>query len=313
MNWIEFSVHTTHEAAEPVSNILHESGASGVVIVDSQDLEKDWPAAEDEIIELSPADYPKEGVIIKAYYPEETFTENNVRGIEESINNLRQYDINLGANEVNLQTIREEEWADAWKKYYKPVRITEQLTITPSWEHYEPLSRDEKIIKLDPGMAFGTGTHPTTTLCLQMLEKLLKGGESVIDVGTGSGILSIAAAKLGAGSITAIDVDETAVRVARENALLNDTDKQVQVKQSDLLHYTDMQADVVVANILAEIIMRLADDAFRVLRPGGKFITSGIISRKADDVRNVLEQSGFHVVERTENEDWVAFAAKKKS
>lgn len=198
MKWSEISIHTTQEAVEAISNILHEAGAGGVVIEDPFDLTKERDTQFGEIYELNPDDYPEEGVVIKAYLPVNSFLGETVEAIKEAINNLMLYNIDVGRNKVTISEVNEEEWATAWKKYYNPVKISERFTIVPTWETYERVSTDELIIELDPGMAFGTGTHPTTVMCIQALEKCVQSGDTVIDVGTGSGILSIAAAMLGA-------------------------------------------------------------------------------------------------------------------
>lgn len=192
MKWSEFAIHTTNEAVEPVSNILHEAGASGVVIEDPLELVKERENVFGEIYHLNPADYPDEGVLIKAYLPVNSFLGETVDAIKESINNLLLFDIDLGKNVVSISEVNEEEWATAWKKYYNPVKISERFTIVPTWEDYTPVSSDELIIELDPGMAFGTGTHPTTVMCIQALERTVQPGDLVVDVGTGSGVLSIA-------------------------------------------------------------------------------------------------------------------------
>ncbi|WP_349410816.1 50S ribosomal protein L11 methyltransferase [Pseudalkalibacillus sp. SCS-8] len=311
MKWSEISILTTQEAIEPISNILHESGASGVVIEDPQDLVKVWDTSMGEIYQLNPDDYPDEGVIVKAYLPVNSFLGETVEEIKEAINGLLLHDIDLGHNRITISEVHEEEWATAWKKYYKPVKISERITIIPTWEEYEKVSTDELIIELDPGMAFGTGTHPTTVMCIQALEKTLEPDDEVIDVGTGSGVLSIAAAKLGATKVTALDLDEIAVKSARLNIKLNKCHEQVTVRQNNLLDQMDGQVDVIVANILAEIIMRFDDQAFQLLKPGGKFIVSGIISSKKEEVKRSLIQNGFQVVETLLMEDWVAFIAKR--
>ena len=209
--------------------------------------------------------------------------------------------------------MNEEEWATAWKKYYHPVKISERFTIVPTWEEYEPVIHDELIIELDPGMAFGTGTHPTTVMCIQALGRTLYEGDLVIDVGTGSGVLSIAAALLGAKHVHALDLDEVAVRSARINVKLNKVQDRITVSQGNLLDGVDQQADVVVANILAEVIMRFTDDVAKVVKPNGYFIASGIIQPKKEDVKNAIITSGFTIEETIQMEDWVALIAKRNA
>lgn len=191
MKWSELSIHTTNEAVEAVSNILHEAGASGVVIEDSDELGREREDLFGEIYSLNPDDFPVDGVRVKAYLAETSFLLETVEEIKLAINNLTNFDIDLGHNVVSVQEVDEEDWATAWKKYYHPVKISNRFTIVPTWEDYERVNTDELIIELDPGMAFGTGTHPTTVMCLQALEKTVQTDSSVIDVGTGSGVLSI--------------------------------------------------------------------------------------------------------------------------
>ncbi|WP_026078498.1 50S ribosomal protein L11 methyltransferase [Saccharococcus caldoxylosilyticus] len=311
MKWSEISIHTTHEAVEAISNILHEAGAGGVVIEDPYDLIKEREDWFGEVYELNPDDYPEEGVIIKAYLPVNSFLGETVEEIKQAINNLLLYDIDIGKNKITISEVNEEEWATAWKKYYNPVKISEKFTIVPTWEVYEPVSSDELIIELDPGMAFGTGTHPTTVMCIQALEKYVKPGDKVIDVGTGSGILSIAAAMLGAKSVRALDLDPVAVDSARLNVKLNKVQHIVTVSQNNLLDHIDERANIIVSNILAEIILRFVDDAYRLLEKDGYFITSGIIQAKKQEVKDGLTAAGFVIEETLVMEDWVAFIAKK--
>ncbi|EPD54381.1 50S ribosomal protein L11 methyltransferase [Paenisporosarcina sp. FSL H8-0542] len=311
MKWSELSIHTTHEAVEAVSNILHEAGASGVVIEDSEEFAREREDRFGEIYALNPNDFPTEGVILKAYLPVTSFLGETVEEVKLAINNLINYDINVGDNIVKISEVNEEEWATAWKKYYHPVKISERFTIVPTWETYEPVATDELIIELDPGMAFGTGTHPTTVMCLQALEKTVKPGDYVTDIGTGSGVLAIGAALLGAKHVHALDLDEVAVRSAKINVKLNKVQNTTDVVHGNLLDTVKEPSDVVVANILAEIIMSFTQDAFKVVKEGGMYITSGIIGAKKDDVKQSLEAAGFEIEEVMMMEDWVTIISKK--
>ncbi|WP_164668565.1 50S ribosomal protein L11 methyltransferase [Virgibacillus doumboii] len=313
MKWSELCIHTTNEAIEPISNILHETGASGVVIEDPLDLVQERDTFFGEVYELNPEEYPEEGVYIKAYLKVNSFLGETVNEIKQAINNLMLYDIDLGRNQITLSEVHEEEWATAWKKYYKPVKISKKITITPTWEDYTPVSSDELIIELDPGMAFGTGTHPTTVLSIQALEQYLKENDTVIDVGCGSGVLSIASVLLGAEQVHAFDLDDVAVKSTKINSKLNKINQQIAVKQNNLLNQVDMKADVIVSNILAEIIVRFVKDAWNNLKSDGLFITSGIIRAKKQMVIDELEKNGFQILEMNEMEDWVAIIAKKIS
>ncbi|WPK11588.1 50S ribosomal protein L11 methyltransferase [Lysinibacillus louembei] len=311
MKWTELSILTTHEAVDAVSNILHEAGASGVVIEDSIELTKERIDQFGEIYALNPEDFPKNGVVVKAYLSATSFLAETIEEIRLAIANLVNFDINIGENVLTTNEVHEEDWATAWKQYYHPVKISERFTIVPTWEDYTPVSTDELIIELDPGMAFGTGTHPTTVMCLQALEKVVKEGHSVVDVGTGSGVLSIGAAMLGAKSVHALDLDEVAVKSAQENIQLNKVEHIAEVFHGNLLDTVKEPADVVVANILAEIIMSFTDDAFSIVKPGGVYVTSGIIGAKKDEVKAALEASGFQIEEVLMMEDWVAIISRR--
>lgn len=313
MKWSEVSVHTTHEATEAVANILHEAGASGVVIEDSEEPGKERVDQYGEIYALDKDDFPIEGVIIKAYLPVTSFINETVENLELEIESLRQFSLNPGRFTIGITEVDEEDWANSWKQYFHPVKISKRFTIVPTWEEYTPVESDELIIELDPGMAFGTGTHPTTVLCLQALEKYLQPDQMIVDVGTGSGVLAIGAALLGAKHITALDLDEVAVRAAQENVTYNDADDRITVLKGNLLDSIEEPPDMIIANILAEVIMSFSQDAYQLVKPGGLFITSGIIGAKRDEVRNDLMAQGFEILETVLMEDWVAIIARKGS
>lgn len=311
VKWSEISIHTTGEAVEPISNILHEAGASGVVIEDSFELEKQRESEFGEIYQLDPDDYPDEGVIIKAYFPVNSYLQETFDSIRDSINNLIHYDIDIGQNKISMSEIHEDDWATAWKQYYHPVKVSDRFTIVPTWENYTKSSLDELIIELDPGMAFGTGTHPTTVLCIRALEKVVKKDDVVIDVGTGSGVLSIAAALLGARKVIALDLDEVAVKSAKENVALNRLDHKIEVSQNNLLKGIETKAQVIVSNILAEVIVQFTEDVARILENEGYFIASGIIEQKKEEVIDSICKAGMKIIDTMQIEDWVAIIAQK--
>jgi ribosomal protein L11 methyltransferase len=321
MKWFEITIRTTEEATEALADYLHRSGAGGVSIEESGSLNRKRDTTLGQWYELPLNDIPEGEAEVKAYFAEEgTRIDSLLEGVRTFLANLPDFGLAPGKAELSWKTVDDEDWANGWKQYYKPIRITDRLTVKPTWETYEP-SEGEIVIELDPGMAFGTGTHPTTSLCLRAIERYIKPGDEVIDVGTGSGILAIAAAKLGAGGVLALDLDPVAVSSAKENVALNGL-RQVTVMQSDLLSILDqvgtnelgitLPVRVVVSNILAEIILTFVGDVHRVLRKDGLFIASGIITAKEKMVADELERTGFEIVARNEEGDWVALAARKR-
>lgn len=308
-----------------ISNFLHEMDADGVSIEESGTLNKPRDTSLGQWYEHPLNDIPEGRAVIKGYFSElDANVDALVAQLPPRIDELREFGIDPGDYTIATALVDEEDWANAWKQYFKPIRVTERLTIKPTWEDYTP-SPDERIIELDPGMAFGTGTHPTTALCLRTLESVIRGGEEVIDVGTGSGILAIGAMLLGAKRVLALDLDPIAVSSATENSRLNRLENDVQVHLSDLLGVLKSQeeggnggplnvtvpVDLVVANILAEIILLFIDDVYAALKPGGTYIASGIFKNKEDAVAEGLEAAGFAIVDRLRDQDWIAFVAKK--
>jgi ribosomal protein L11 methyltransferase len=310
MRWTEVTIHTSQEAVEAVSSILHEAGADGVVIEDPEVLTREWNRPFGEIVQLSPSDFPEEGVIVKGYILLDSPPEKLLDDLRLSMLDLKAFGLDTGIATIVSGEVDEDDWSTAWKKYYKPVKVSDRITVAPSWEDYEA-GPDEQIIRLDPGMAFGTGTHPTTILCIRALEKMIRGGEKVIDVGCGTGVLSIAAAKLGAKEVLAVDLDQVAVESAAFNAEINRVSDRVNVRKNDLLRQLDGTYDLIVANILAEVIVTFADQVAERLKPNGIYITSGIISKKAEVVKDALEEAGLPVMETFNEDDWVAFISKK--
>ncbi|KAF6585828.1 MULTISPECIES: 50S ribosomal protein L11 methyltransferase [Paenibacillus] len=321
MLWNEITIHTSEEAVEMISNFLHEAGAGGVSIEESGSLNKPRDTSYGQWYDRPLNDIPEGQAIIKGYFAEEVDMDSVRAQIEPRVEQLRTFDIDPGEVRYELKTVHEDDWANAWKQYFKPLRVSDRLTIKPTWEEYEPASEDEKIIELDPGMAFGTGTHPTTSLCLRTLESVIQGGEEVIDVGTGSGILAIGAVKLGAKHVLALDLDPVAVSSARENTRLNELEERITIKESDLLSVLNasdptlgiqLPVKLVVANILAEIILLFIDDVYNALQPGGIYIASGIWKNKEEAVETALKAAGFEITEINRDEDWLAFVARKR-
>jgi len=309
--WSEISILTTNEAVEAITSILDEIGTNGMVIEDAADLTAAKEFKYGAMYELDPANFPEEGVRVKTYIPENKNTSDIVEKLRNKINLLKNFQIDIGKNEINVTEIYEEDWANNWKQYFKPINVSKKITIKPTWEAYIPASDEELIIEMDPGMAFGTGTHPTTILSLRALEKYLNKKDTVLDVGSGSGVLSIASALLGAKEVYAYDLDDVAVKSTQVNVEINDLERTVVAEQNDLLQGIHQQADVIVSNILAEIIIQFIDDAWTNLKPGGLFITSGIIDNKKQLVIDELKKHDFEIIAENELKNWVSIIAKK--
>lgn len=301
MKWLEIAVFTTNELIEVVANIFHEMGSGGVVIED--------PALIVNLIEngnaetVAPTLDKTSEPMVKGYFVGDYLLTERLKELTCRFSELS---VSWQCREIN-----EEDWSTAWRAYYKPVHIGKRLIVKPSWEDYAA-AVDEVVIDMDPGMAFGCGTHATTALCLTLLEELVQGDELVFDVGAGSGILSVTAALLGAARVTAVDIDELAVQATRENARRNGVADKVTVLQGDLLaSLQGEQADVIIANIIADVIIRLAPDAVKALKPGGRIITSGIIRDRADEVKLALLNAGLIFERELTEGEWVAIVCVK--
>lgn len=305
--WKELTVAVARQAEEIVSNILIELGSQGVAIEDSADYLKE----ESPFGELVPDVIQSDVIKITGYYPDRIDMADVSERLREKLVSLVDIEPSLAQVNVTSQNLKEEDWAENWKKYYEPTRLTHDLTIVPSWTDYQTSSPAEKIIRLDPGMAFGTGTHPTTKMSLFALEQVLRGGETVIDVGTGSGVLSIASTLLGAKEVFAYDLDDVAVRVAQENISLNPNMDTIHVAAGDLLKNVTHEADIIVANILADILVHLTEDAYRLVKQEGYLILSGIIADKLEMVLNSVLSAGFFLETQMVQGEWNALIFKK--
>jgi len=311
--WHELTVRTSMEALELVADFFHACGAGGVVIEDSAGIERDTSLG--QWYDLPENGIPEGQAVIQAYFPAEEEARAAERGVRGLLGRLAADGLRTAPGTTAIRPVKEEDWENAWKQYFKPVRISDRLVVKPTWEPYEARPGDI-ILELDPGMAFGTGTHPSTSLCLRALEKRVRPGMTVIDVGTGSGILAIAAARLGADPVLALDLDPVAVASARNNVEQSGLADRIRVMKSDLLQavledpgHAAPKADLVVANLLAEIVIRAIPDVRRALGPGGLFIASGIISGKAGLVSKALEAAGFAVEAVDEEDGWTAVTA----
>lgn len=313
-NWIEVTIKTTTEAVEPITNILYEQGAGGAVIEDPKDFlfqkknELDWDYVEEEVFKKNEED----DVLIKTYVSEEKNVMEFVEIIKQKVLGLKDFGIDIGEGSISLDQVNEADWANAWKAYYKPTKVGQRVVVKPTWEDYA-MQDGDLIIELDPGMAFGTGTHETTSMCIRELEKYVNKDSKVFDIGCGSGILAIAAAKLGAKEVVAVDLDEVAVKVAKENVLENKVEKSVSVMHGNLTDVIKDKADVIVANIIADIIKILAKDVQNFMKEDAIFISSGIILDKVEEVKESLIENGFEIVEVQKLGEWSAIVSKLKN
>ena len=311
MDWIELVIHTTTAGSDEVSSVLMEAGAAGTMIEDRADIpDPAKPHGIWEIIDPNLPDSMPEDVLVHAWLEPTDDFPVRLEQIRSALALLSAGENRFGSLHLETRSVNDEAWKDVWKKYYKPFHASRHLIIKPTWEECTP-GPEDKIIEIDPGMAFGSGTHETTSMCLSLLEDVIKGSESVIDVGTGSGILAIGAALFGAGNVLAIDIDPDAVRVADENVKHNRVDGIVSVRQGNLLDHVDAVCDICVANIISDVIIAFAAPLKEHIRPGGLFICSGIVSSRAEEVRKALESAPYEVLRHEKKGEWTAFLARR--
>ena len=322
MKWMEVTVFTTEQGLDAVCGRLDMLGINQVMIEQGResieqflhDTAKYWDYADMDALVAS------EEPCVKAYIADVADNRATVKAIEESFEELRGMDvgIDLGSLNIVVRLTDDEDWENNWKIYYKPLEIGERLLVRPSWEQAE--DTDRTVLSLDPGMAFGTGSHHTTRMCLECLEKTVKDGDDMIDLGCGSGILSIGALLLGAKEALAVDIDPIAEKIAYENAAMNDiTPDNYTVLIGDVLSDAELQEklcakqyDVVAANIVASVIIELTKLVPRMIKPDGHYIMSGIIGERLDEVLAALDENGFEVLEVRAGDDWRAVMARPK-
>lgn len=321
-NWIEIFIETTKEGFEPVSGIIYQCGITGVMIEDSDDFEeflenpaRDWDYIEDELVEQK--HNAKNGITF--------FVRDNMNGketfelVKEMLKNAKENEkeIDFGSLDITVKNIKEDDWANNWKKYFKPFAVGDKIVIRPSWEEYND-DGNKTVLKIDPGHVFGTGTHETTQLCIELIENYLKKDDMVLDIGCGSGILSIASLLLGAKYADAVDIDPNAIDIAYTNAGMNDIGRETyDVVSGNILEdedlnekYSGKKYDVVEANIVADVIIALTDKIPQYIKDGGVFISSGIIVERLDDVLEALKGHGFEVLEVKKKKGWSAIASR---
>ena len=302
MQWTDIKIITYKKFEDIFDFVSAEICPMGVQIEDYSDLEQEVEnIAHVDLIEQELLDKDRNEIIVHHYISPEMDAQNARLTLENRLDELGV------TYKCEIEYVNQEDWETGWKKYYHPMDIGEKLSVCPSWEEYSPAGR--KVLKLDPGMAFGTGTHETTYLCLEVLDKSIKGGERVLDVGTGSGILGIGAILLGAGEVEGIDIDPTAVKVAKENAQLNGVADKFKVIVGDLSDKATGKYDIIVANIVANAVMMLSETIKNFLKEGGLYITSGIIDTRKDEVVAKLQSLGLKILKIHEKNGWVCIEA----
>lgn len=305
MKYIQIDIEVRKEELEPVVGLLLVNDITDTVVEDPADLDRllnkeveyEWDYIAPEVLERKNAS-PK-----VTFYMEDT---NDNKEISMGV--AQKIAASFPEAKIRITMEDDSEWKDRWKEFFKPKKVGSQIVVKPTWYDYERQPED-LVIEIDPGMAFGTGTHETTSLCIKLMEDYMKKGDKVLDVGCGSGILTIAGALLGGSEILGVEIDPVAVEISKENILLNRVEGVAKAQYGDLTKGIDFKADVIVANLMADLVMVLSKSVADHLLPGGKYISSGILVEKKDMVANAIRECGFDIVEIREDGMWCAIAA----
>ena len=320
MNWTEVNIYTTTEGIDPVCGCLLRIGVTGFVIKDAKDFEEflndktsNWDYIDDDLMNLKDCE-----TCVTVYLPDNSQGVDMLAAIRSEMVALagRDEDKTFGRLAVELANVREEDWANNWKQYFKPLSVGEKLVIKPSWEEYTKTD-DSIILEIDPASSFSTGQHNTTQLCLELIEKNLNKGDRLLDLGCGSGILSIASILLGAEEVTAIDIDQNSVKIAKENAEKNNIAAEKYtaycgnvIDDNELVEKIGGGYDVIAANIVADVLIAMSPLFEKFVKKGGTLILSGIISERCHEVIDAVKAKGYTLVEQREANDWVAVSFK---
>jgi ribosomal protein L11 methyltransferase len=316
LKWNKFTLKTTTNAVDFVSGIFIELGIDGIEISDNVQLTEE--ERDKQFIDILPELPEDDGTAYISFYLDESEDTGVINTIKEKLEELRDF-VDVGEGTITISQTSDIDWINNWKKYFKAFTV-DDIIIKPTWEQISPEDKDKMVISIDPGTAFGTGMHETTKLCIRQLRKYVNGTASVLDIGCGSGILSILASKFGSKEITAIDVDENAITATRENMIVNDVNPELmEIMQGNIIGDKEIQDkigyecyDIVVANILAEIIIPLTGIVTSHIKQGGIYITSGIIDNKEEAVvKAILDTNRLEIVEITRQGDWVSVTAQK--
>lgn len=316
MKWNKYTLTTTTEAVDMISYTLGELGIEGIEIQDKVPLSEE--DKKKMFVDILPQLEPDDGIAYVSFYIEpENDTDETISSVLDAVHELKDF-VDIGEATIVKTQTADVDWMNNWREYWKPFQVDDKIWIKPTWETLEDVDEDALVVELDPGSAFGTGMHHTTRLCIKQIKKYLRPEHKLFDVGCGSGILSIVGLLLGCDSAAAVDVDEYAVKATLENAEVNHIDMSKYVVETGNIITNETfrksmgehQFDIVAANILAEIIVPLTSVIKDNMKPGGLFITSGILDTKAEDVRTALVANGFEVLEMTQSGDWVSFTAR---
>ena len=325
MNWTEVSIYTTTNGIEIINGALMKLNINDAVIEDAKvfdeflnDKKQNWDYFDEDLIKMKDIES-----CIKVYLADNEQGRGLLRKIYEFIEELKEDNMNidLGSLRVETKVLNDEDWANNWKKYFKPFEVADKIVIKPSWEDYKDSAQGKIILEIDPGMSFGTGQHHTTRLCIEQIIKYINKDMEVLDLGCGSGILSIASLLLGAKKCVGVDIDENAVRIAKENAELNNIyEDKFNVYCGDVTEDNALQNkigynkyDMIEVNIIAQIIMGMSHTFPKFLKKGGLVIASGIITKYMQDVIDNFENLGFEIIETNQSEEWVSITAKLSS
>ena len=320
MKYIQTDIFVSRQGIEPLVSALMEVGITDTVVDDPADIDDllnkendyEWDYIDESVLEQK-NDEPR----VTVFFEDNEEGRQTLANIRKAVEELKKqaadgaFGESADLGELRIETAVEDdsEWKDNWKAYFKPAKVGKSIVVKPTWESYE--AKDgEKVIEIDPGMAFGTGTHETTSLCIKLMEEYVKDGMKVLDVGCGSGILSIAGALLGAGEVLGVEIDPVAVDIAKENILLNGVQDTARAQYGDLTKGIDFKADVIVANLMADLVMMLSEDVAKHLLPGGIYISSGILTEKEVLVADTMRALGFKILEVKEDGMWCAIVAE---
>lgn len=307
--WNEIKIVLKEDDLEYIQGILYTMDVKGISIEDPNDLigRSEGPLTWD-FADINIFEYGEDTAVVRAYFNVDEDINNLIAEIEKKINDAKAFGVNIEDYKITNVVVDEEDWNTQWKKYYKPTKVGDKFIIKPLWEEYEA-KEGEIILHMDPGMAFGTGTHETTRMCLEAVEDYMRKDTTVFDIGTGSGILAIGSSKLGAKEVIGVDLDIVAVNSAKENVGYNDL-KNVTILHGNLMDVVEGNADIIVANIIAEVILILIDDVKKKLNDGGIFISSGIIKEKEAMVKEGLASKGFDILETRREGEWVCIVSE---